>query len=176
MLFVFLGLFVFLPIGEIYLFAELGDVLGGSKIFLEVLLTGFFGLQIMRGQGIHFLQDLQQSGMRGQSPSVVMLKGLFQFMGGLLLFVPGVFTDLIGLSFLLPGFRLIWMFLFIRWWARAMKKGNVHVYAANWSRGYRPSSPTDSTRADASAQAFSSASTEVLDAEVIDIQKKTTTD
>ena len=61
-------------------------------------------------------------------PNEALSKGLFTFIGGLLLLTPGILTDLIGLSLIFPLTQTLWKNRFMDSWQRAVRNGHVQVF------------------------------------------------
>jgi UPF0716 protein FxsA len=94
-----------LPLIEIALFIVIGQAIGLLPTLFGIVLTGVIGALVLRWQGVAVLSELQvrlQSGeMLARQMGDAMLIGL----AGLLLLLPGYFTDLIGLVLLVPWTR-----------------------------------------------------------------------
>lgn len=101
----FFILFLLVPAIELYVLIEVGGMIGGFYTVLLVFLTAFIGAALMREQGSSALQRAQESLSQGQVPQAELLEGMFIFVGGLLLLVPGLLTDTLGFVFLIPPIR-----------------------------------------------------------------------
>lgn len=93
-----LFLFIVLPAIEIYLFIEIGGALGAGWTIVLIFLTAAIGVSAMRRQGLAVLQEAQAAQNAGRPPLAAVAHGVLILLGGLLLLVPGFFTD--GLGFL----------------------------------------------------------------------------
>lgn len=100
-------LLIFIPAVEIYLFIEIGGAIGGGWTFMLILLTGFWGLGAMRRQGLTVLAEAQQAQARGDVPVAALAHGILILLGGLLLVIPGFFTDTLGFILMLRWGRLL---------------------------------------------------------------------
>jgi UPF0716 protein FxsA len=98
-------LFVLIPLLELYVLIQVGSSVGALTTVLWVVASAFIGLALMRSQGLATMQKAQMAMAQGQAPQDALLEGTFIFLGGLLLFVPGLITDVIGLLFLIPPVR-----------------------------------------------------------------------
>lgn len=108
-----LFLLILIPLAEIYLFVELGDLLGGGVTLLWILATGIFGVSLMRRQGVATLTRARQEISRGLPPGSLLAHGLLVFLGGFLLMVPGFLTDALGVLLLLPPVRAVLLMIAI---------------------------------------------------------------
>jgi UPF0716 protein FxsA len=93
-----------LPI-EIYLFIAVGSTIGAFPTFFLIMLMMLAGVYLLHHQGIVTLRKLQLALARGEPPTDALLEGILLLIGGILLIIPGFFTDFIGLICLIPGLR-----------------------------------------------------------------------
>lgn len=93
------------PIVEIALFIQLGDVIGLWPTLALIILTAVIGTALMRAQGFAALQALQRSLEEGGDPKGPLADGAMILLAGLLLLTPGFFTDAIGFALLAPPIR-----------------------------------------------------------------------
>jgi len=98
-------IFLVVPIVEIYLLIQVGQVIGALWTVLLVVLTAVIGVWLLKIQGMSTLQRAQQKMQNGQMPAQEMLEGLGLVLAGAFLLTPGFFTDSIGFLLLLPPTR-----------------------------------------------------------------------
>ena len=104
--------FLAVPLIEIALFVVIGQTIGLVPTLLGVLITAVAGSLLIRWQGMAALRDMQAAMRRGELPARQMGDTMLIGLGGLLLLLPGYFSDLIGIFLLLPWTReLIYRFL-----------------------------------------------------------------
>ena len=94
-----------LPLVEIALFIVIGQAIGVLPTLLGIVLTGAVGALVLRWQGTAALREMQFRLQRGEMPARQMGDTMLIGLGGLLLLLPGYFTDLVGLLLLLPFTR-----------------------------------------------------------------------
>ncbi|AJZ87772.1 FxsA family protein [Cedecea neteri] len=87
---------------EISLFIQVAHVLGVFMTLILVIFTSVIGLSLVRNQGFKNLMLMQQKMATGESPAAEMIKSVSLIMAGILLLLPGFFTDFLGLLLLLP--------------------------------------------------------------------------
>lgn len=97
--------FLAVPLIEIALFIVIGQAIGVVPTLLGVLLTAVAGAALIRWQGMAALNDMQAAMRRGELPARRMADTMLIGLGGLLLLLPGYFSDLIGILLLLPFTR-----------------------------------------------------------------------
>jgi UPF0716 protein FxsA len=98
-------LFVVIPILELVLLIELGQVVGLLPTLALVVFTGVTGAWLARAEGIRVFFQFQKQLASGQIPGQAMLDGISVLVGGAFLLTPGVLTDLFGFSLLFPPSR-----------------------------------------------------------------------
>ena len=102
------ALFLAIPIIEIYLLIQVGQVIGAGWTILAVVATAVIGVWLLRIQGLSTLMRAQQKMQTGELPAHEMLEGIGLIVAGALLLTPGFFTDAVGFLLLFPPTR-IWL-------------------------------------------------------------------
>lgn len=97
--------FIAVPMIEIALFIQVGGLIGVWWTLAIVLLTAITGSYLVRNQGLRELANLQKSFSDLQDPTEPLAHGAMILFAGALLLTPGFFTDVVGLSLLVPGIR-----------------------------------------------------------------------
>ena len=101
--------FIAVPLIEIGLFIQVGDLIGLWPTLLIVLITAIAGTWLVRSQGAQTLQNLQSSFQNTRDPTVPLAHGAMILFAGALLLTPGFFTDSVGFLLLFPPFRMFVM-------------------------------------------------------------------
>jgi UPF0716 protein FxsA len=101
-------LFLAVPIVEIYLLIQVGQVIGAGWTILLVVLTAVIGVWLLRIQGLSTLTRAQRKLQDNELPAREILEGMGLVVAGALLLTPGFFTDGIGFLLLFPPTR-IWL-------------------------------------------------------------------
>jgi len=115
----FLPFLLVLPLIEIAGFVLIGPYLGVGGTLAEIILTGMLGMAIIRRQGFETLVRLRAAANPGETPLPVAADGGARVLAGVLLTVPGFFTDAIGLLLLIPPIRALAVAWSLRWLARS---------------------------------------------------------
>ena len=128
-----LFLFTLIPLLELYILIKIGGYLGAFPTVSLVVLTALFGFVLARFEGLRKLQQIKQSLSQGIVPAEEMLDGVLIFIGGILLIIPGVLTDLFALVLLIPYSRTIFKRWLRRRFDRMISTGNIrlHYYGKN---------------------------------------------
>ena len=91
---------LFIPIIEILLFVLFGDFLGFFLVVFLIILTGAFGLILLKSN-IN-LNDIKELALEPN-------EWVYKKIAGLLLIIPGFFTDFLGLILLMKNLRsFVW--------------------------------------------------------------------
>lgn len=98
-------LLIGLPVVEIVLFIKVGSAIGVLPTLGLLLLGAVAGMALMRRQGLQTLGQLQAAVDAGRDPSGALAHGALILVAGILLVIPGFFTDIIGLLLLIPPLR-----------------------------------------------------------------------
>ncbi|MBE0694246.1 MAG: membrane protein FxsA [Aquamicrobium sp.] len=115
-----------LPLVEIAGFALIGSLVGVLPTVALALATTVLGAVLLRIQGLGALTRIRATMDAGGTPGRDLVHGLMIGIAGLLLVVPGFFTDALGLLLFLPPVReLVWRFL----------RSRIVVVDAAYSRG-----------------------------------------
>tara|TARA_Y100000739_G_scaffold199547_1_gene183181 strand:- start:1 stop:447 length:447 start_codon:yes stop_codon:yes gene_type:complete len=102
-------LFIVIPIVEIVLFIKIGSLLGLWLTILVVVLTAIVGTNLVKSQGLNAIKQVQSSFLQGQDIARSLINGTLILIAGVLLLTPGFFTDFIGITFLIPMTRNMWI-------------------------------------------------------------------
>lgn len=105
MIYLLTVLFIVVPILELKLLIALSERIGFAETVAIVIVTGIVGAQLARSQGIRVMLGIQQDLETGKMPGDKILSGALVLVGGVLLITPGIMTDLVGLSLMVPFFR-----------------------------------------------------------------------
>jgi len=116
-LFVF---FIVVPLFELYVLIEMGSMIGAFPTILLIILTAALGAFLMKHQGLQVVKQAQIAVSRGEMPQQQVVEGMLIFIGGAVLLLPGLVTDLLGFLLLIPPIRAA---LAKRWLSKRVKSG-----------------------------------------------------
>ncbi|KZD02224.1 MULTISPECIES: FxsA family protein [unclassified Thalassospira] len=103
--FYFLAIFVAMPIIEIAVFIQAGELIGLWPTIGVVVLTAIIGTSLMRAQGLQTLAKAQSQMDQGEMPIGALFDGICILIAGVLLLTPGFVTDTFGFLLLVPPLR-----------------------------------------------------------------------
>lgn len=100
-------LFTLMPLLELWLLFRLGGMFGFPTTITIVLLTGMAGAALARWQGWQAMNRIRSEMNQGMLPAQAIGDGAMILVAGVLLITPGVITDIVGLSLLIPPVRSV---------------------------------------------------------------------
>lgn len=113
-------LFTVVPLVELALLIKLGNVIGLWPTIFIVIGTGVLGAALARSQGTQVISAIRAEVAQGRPPTESLINGLLVLVGGVVLLTPGLLTDLLGFSLLVPSTRS---------WFRKKLQGRLRKYA-----------------------------------------------
>ena len=97
--------FVVMPLLEIYVIIQVGQVIGPWWTILLLILASVLGAWLVRREGGRAWRALQQALQEGRMPARELADGALILVGGTLMLTPGFLTDLAGVLLILPFTR-----------------------------------------------------------------------
>jgi UPF0716 protein FxsA len=119
--------FIVIPLAELYLLMQIGSVVGFWPTVALVLATGALGAWLARTEGSRVMRGWRAAIAEGRLPEEGVLGGALVLAGGVLLITPGVLTDALGISLLVPFTRRLWIRVVRRALERSIRSGRLHV-------------------------------------------------
>jgi len=126
--FIVLLLFIGVPIIEIAVFIQVGDIIGLWPTIAVVIITALIGTALLRQQGLSTLMRAQSTMNEGRLPATELFDGACLLLAGAFLLTPGFVTDSIGFLLFLPPFRALLRHKAKRF---VQNHGNINVHGAN---------------------------------------------
>lgn len=118
-------LFIVVPLLELTLLLIFAELVGWVWSVLLVLVTGILGAWLARRQGSGVIRKLRSQVSAGSMPTDVLLDGALIFFAGGLLLTPGIITDIVGITLMIPSSR--------RWYKRRIVNWfNRHFQISQW--------------------------------------------
>ena len=139
---VLLVLLVAVPILEIYVIVQVGEVIGIWWTVLALIVETVVGGWLVRREGRRAWRNLVVQLSEGQAPTRTAIDGAVILIGGLLLLAPGFITDFLGFLCVLPLTRPLVRRAVVGYVAR--RSGVVAVAREGHEPMTRPNRPTDS--------------------------------
>jgi UPF0716 protein FxsA len=107
--------FILVPIAELYVIIQVGELIGVVPTLLLLLLDAILGSWLLKHQGRSAWRRFNQALAERRMPGKEVADGFLVILGGALLIAPGFITDIFGIFFLLPPTRAIARRVLRRW-------------------------------------------------------------
>ncbi|MBB6625816.1 FxsA family protein [Nocardioides sp. KIGAM211] len=102
---VLFALFVVVPLAEIYVLIQVGQVIGPWWTILLLILDSILGSWLIKREGGRAWQALRTALDTGRMPARELADGALILVGGTLMLSPGFVTDVFGILLILPVTR-----------------------------------------------------------------------
>ncbi|MDX6255286.1 MAG: protein FxsA [Frankiales bacterium] len=110
--------FIVVPLLEIFVIVQVGQVIGAWWTVVALLAESAFGAWLVRREGAKAWRRLVGELAEGRAPTVAAADGAIILIGGVLLLTPGFLTDLIGFLCVIPITRPLMRKALVRWLTR----------------------------------------------------------
>ncbi len=129
---------VIVPIVEIYVLLQVGQLLGVLQTVVLLVVMSLLGAYLLRREGARTWRAFRTALASGRLPAAEVADGALVILGGALLLTPGFATDAFGLLCVLPPTRAVLRRLLTRQVARRLTVGTVLGGARRSSSRRRP--------------------------------------
>jgi UPF0716 protein FxsA len=119
--------FVVVPLVEIYVLVQVGQVIGAGWTILLLILDGILGTWLIKHEGSRAWRALRSALESGRMPATELADGALILVGGTLMLAPGFITDAFGILLILPVTRPLFRRLLAAAVARRLTVGIVDV-------------------------------------------------
>ncbi|HEX4730644.1 MAG TPA: FxsA family protein [Solirubrobacterales bacterium] len=100
-------LFIVVPIAELFVIIQVGELIGVVPTLLLLLLDAFLGSWLLKHEGRSAWRRFNQALAERRMPGKEVADGFLIILGAALLIAPGFITDIFGILFLIPPTRAI---------------------------------------------------------------------
>jgi UPF0716 protein FxsA len=100
-------LFIVVPIAELYVIIQVGELIGVWPTLLLLLLDAIVGSWLLKHEGRAAWRRFNQALAEKRIPAAEVADGFLVILGGALLIAPGFITDIFGILFLIPPTRAL---------------------------------------------------------------------
>ncbi|GAB2862879.1 FxsA family protein [Nocardioides pacificus] len=97
--------FVVVPLVEVYVLIQVGQVIGGWQTLGLVILAGVLGTWLMKREGGRAWVALRDALASGRMPAREIADGALILIGGTLMLTPGFLSDIVAVFLILPVTR-----------------------------------------------------------------------
>ncbi len=120
-------LFIVVPVVELALLIQIGQVVGTPATLALIIFTGALGAWLARRQGLEVVARVRAEMADGRIPAGPIVDGVIILLAAAVLMTPGVLTDLCGFLCLVPAFRRWLKVRLKRRFERAVRRGAATV-------------------------------------------------
>ena len=120
MLLLLVLLFIVVPIAELAVLIQVGQVIGVWWTIAILIADAILGSFLMRAQGRAAWRRFNEAMAAGRVPTREVLDGALVMFGGLLMLTPGFITDILGFVLLIPPTRAVVRAVLVRRLAQRM--------------------------------------------------------
>ncbi len=118
-------LFIAVPIIELFVILQVGELLGLWPTLALLVADSILGSILMRSQGRAAWRRFNAALQAGRPPAREVLDGILIIFGGALLLTPGFVTDIVGLTLLAPPTRAFYRSVLVRRFGFRLAAGAV---------------------------------------------------
>jgi UPF0716 protein FxsA len=108
-------LFIVVPIAELYVIIQVGELIGVWPTLLLLLLDAIAGSWLLKHEGRSAWRRFNQALAERRIPGKEVADGVLVILGGALLIAPGFITDIFGALLLIPPTRAVARRVLRRW-------------------------------------------------------------
>lgn len=120
-------LFILVPLAELAILIKVGEIIGIGATILLVISTAVIGVSLLKRQGLAALSRARASLEANEFPIESVVDGACLLVAGAFLLTPGLLTDTLGFSLLVPPVRLA----LARWaFNKLSASGTIHAGGA----------------------------------------------
>ncbi|MDC1381968.1 FxsA family protein [Candidatus Puniceispirillum sp.] len=106
---------------EVTTFIYISNEIGGLLTLLGIFITAAMGIALLKNQGLSVLKRIRSDMLKGRAPVSSVADSISLIIGGVLVVIPGYFSDVVGLFLFIPGFRTYSGIYIIKWFAYSKK-------------------------------------------------------
>ncbi|WP_372728774.1 FxsA family protein [Nocardioides sp.] len=97
--------FVVVPLAEIFVLIQVGQVIGAWWTIVLLVLDSVIGAWLVKREGARAWRELSGALQTGRMPAREIADGALILIGGTLMLTPGFVTDAVGIALILPVTR-----------------------------------------------------------------------
>lgn len=137
--------FILVPLVELTLLMQLYQRTSFATTVLVVVCTGMLGVNLARRQGLDVWQAIHRQLAEGRNPSAEITNGVMILLAGAFLMTPGLLTDGLGFTLLVPWVRLRLQTRLADWF----RKRTIVQFGGQWQADpFRPGDSAPDERAE----------------------------
>jgi UPF0716 protein FxsA len=107
--------FIVVPIAELFVIIQVGELIGAWPTLLLLLLDAIVGSWLLKREGRAAWRRFNEALAERRMPGKEVADGFLVILGGALLIAPGFLTDILGVLLLIPVTRAVFRRILRRW-------------------------------------------------------------
>ena len=120
--------FALIPVIELTLLIKIGTIIGTLNTVILVIFTALVGAYLVKMEGISVVTRFQNNLSTGKFPADEIFDGAMILVAGALLVTPGVMTDVVGFSLVLPASRKVIKNFLKIYIQKRISSGDIHIH------------------------------------------------
>ena len=120
---------------EVSTFIYIGNEIGGILTLLGIFVTAVMGIALLKNQGLSVLKRIRTDRLKGRASVSSVADSISLVIGGILMLIPGYFSDVVGFLLFVPGLRTFSGIYFIKWFTNSKRFYDFENLGANM---YKP--------------------------------------
>ena len=128
------ALLVVVPLVELYVLIQVGQVIGALPTIVLLVVVSLLGAALLRREGPRTWRAFRDATQTGRVPAREVADGVLVILAGALLLTPGFVSDLLGLALLLPPVRALLRSRLTAYAARRLVPGLAPPRRSRWRR------------------------------------------
>ena len=114
---------------EVSTFIYISNEIGGVLTLLGIFITAFVGIVLLKNQGLSVLKRIRSNMLEGRASVSSVADSISLVIGGILMLIPGYFSDAVGLLLFVPGLRTFFGIFFIKWFTNSRRFNGFENFA-----------------------------------------------
>ena len=106
---------------EVSTFIYIGNEIGGLLTLLGIFVTAIIGIVLLKNQGLSVLKRVHSDMLKGRTSVSSVADSISLVIGGILMLIPGYFSDVVGLVLFIPGLRTFSGMYFVKWFINSKR-------------------------------------------------------
>ncbi|WDV45205.1 FxsA family protein [Clostridiaceae bacterium M8S5] len=121
-------LFIGVPIVELFILLKLASITSTLTTIFIIITTGMVGAYLAKKEGRSILRNIRFELNNGHMPANNLIDGLCVLIGGAFLITPGIITDLVGFTLVLPFTRILYREYIKAKFTNMLNRGTINIW------------------------------------------------
>ena len=126
------------PVLEIYLLIKVGSIIGAMNMVLWIFASALFGIWYARAHSQYSMMQMRADIEQGKLPQNNLMDSVLISLGGILLVLPGLITDALGLLLIFPLTRHLISKQAGQFFQKRAGSSNTYIFTSSGNFGSHP--------------------------------------